>query len=78
MKKEWDEEQLTLFEELVMSLNLGAQWTPSIALGRTGPKLTDEYIPVDEASEPYEQLDFDEIWAAKLRDKYGIKKPFAD
>jgi len=73
----WDEEQLTLFEELLTSLGLGARWTPSIRSGRHGPKLTDEYVPVEEQDDP-EQLDFDELWAANLRSRYGIAKPYAD
>ena len=38
-----------------------------------GPTLTDEE-PEDEDL----QLDFDELWAEKLRSRYGIAKPFAD
>ena len=73
----WDEEQLTLFEQLATSLGVGARWTHSIRSGITGPKLTDEYIPLDEQDDP-EQLDFDELWAENLRNRYGIAKPFAD
>lgn len=47
-----------------------------------GPRLTDEWDPEDE---PYledeieiEQLDFEDIWADKLRKRYGIRTPFAD
>lgn len=66
MQSDWDEEQLTLFEELVTSLGLDALWTPSIPSDEPGP------TPIEE------QIDFDEIWAEKLRNKYGIAKPFAD
>lgn len=76
----WDEEQLTLFELLATSLGVDARWTPSIAKGRTGPRLTDEYIPIEEQDDP-DQLgfdDWDENWAENLKERYGIAKPFAD
>lgn len=44
---------------------------------RTGPKLTDEDIPIEEQDDP-EQLDFDELWAEHLKERYGIDPPFAD
>ena len=48
-----------------------------MSLGKIGPRLTDEYVPIEEQDDP-KQMDFDEIWADKLRKKYGIKEPFAD
>ena len=59
------------YEELSGLLGYGAQWMRNMSSDDPGPRLTDE--PSEE-----EQLDFDELWAEKLKEKYGIDPPFAD
>ncbi len=78
----WEDEQSRLSDLLNEVSIYGAQWTRTMSRENPGPRLTDEWCPEDE---PYlepeleiEQLDFEEIWADKLRNRYGIRTPFAD
>ena len=73
-KMKWDDEQLTLYEILHSALDLNVRWKPSILSDDPGPRLTDE-APNDF----YEEQDmWTEHWEDNLRERYGIKKPFAD
>lgn len=73
MKMTWDDERSMRLEELARCLGVSVQWMRNMSSDEPGPTLTDEE-PEDEDL----QLDFDELWAEKLRSRYGIAKPFAD
>lgn len=61
-----DDLQLMLFDERESTLSSGARSLVTTLLGKPGQIRIE---PVEE------QLDFDELWADKLRRKYGIAKP---
>ena len=76
----WEDEQSMLSEVLSNLSTYGVQWTRIMSSDNPGPKLTDEWDPEYDLEPEYEieQLDFEEIWAEKLRNRYGIRDPFAD
>ena len=60
---QWDEKQLTLFEQQANTMGSNAPSTETTPSEKPGPTPTEE------------QLDFEEIWAENLRRKYGIANP---
>ena len=67
MQKKWVNQQLPLFGEQEPPLGFFAPLMHNIQPEKPGPTLTNEGVQLDL---------FDEKWANKLRDKYGIANPF--
>lgn len=65
MQNEWDESQLTLFEMQANTSTSDARSTPTTPSERPGLTLT-------------KQLDFEDLWAYRLKAKYGIDPAFAE
>ena len=61
-----DDLQLMLFEKPENTLSSDARSLVTSLLGKPGPIRIE---PVEE------QLDFDQLWADRLREKYGIRNP---
>lgn len=62
----WDEKQLTQFEQQANTMDSNAPSTLSLPSEKPGPTHTEV------------QLDFEELWAYRLKHKYGIDPAFAE